>query len=103
MHTIQTNKFFSEQAPWDKSKQGDTTAVEETVFFTAESLRIVGILLQPFIPEKASELLDRLGVDPARRMFEDAVLYADDSYGTPLVPLGTGAQGSLFPILPVED
>ncbi|KAI8946213.1 tRNA synthetases class I (M)-domain-containing protein [Xylaria longipes] len=98
-----TNKFFHEAAPWQKAKEGDTVAVEQTVFLAAESLRIVGILLQPFIPEKSSELLDRLGVSPDRRTFADAVLYADDSYGTPLVPLGKGAQASLFPILPVED
>ncbi|KAI0428488.1 tRNA synthetases class I (M)-domain-containing protein [Xylaria sp. FL1042] len=98
-----TNKYFSDAAPWVKSSEGDTVAVEQAVFFTAESLRIVGILLQPFIPEKSSELLDRLGVDPTRRTLKDAVLYGDDSYGTPLIPLGTGATGSLFPILPVED
>ncbi|RWA03125.1 hypothetical protein EKO27_g11981 [Xylaria grammica] len=100
---FETNKFFSDAAPWEKSKEGDTAAVDQTVFLAAESLRIVGILLQPFIPEKASELLDRLGVDPNRRTLEHAVLYGDASYGTPSVPLGTGAQSSLFPFIPVED
>ncbi|GAW16932.1 hypothetical protein ANO14919_063790 [Xylariales sp. No.14919] len=100
---FETNKFFSDAAPWEKSKEGDTAAVDQTVFLAAESLRIVGILLQPFIPEKASELLDRLGVDPNRRTLEHAALYGDASYGTPLVPLGTGAQSSLFPFIPVED
>ncbi|KAH8166657.1 hypothetical protein CIB48_g1600 [Xylaria polymorpha] len=98
-----TNKFFSDEAPWEKSKAGDTVAVDRTVYLTAESLRIVGILLQPFIPEKSSEILDRLGVSPDRRTLSDAVLYVDDSYGTPLVPLGKGAQSSVFPTLPVED
>ncbi|KAI0874614.1 tRNA synthetases class I (M)-domain-containing protein [Hypoxylon argillaceum] len=100
---FETNRFFSEVAPWQKSSEGDTATVEQTVFLAGESLRIVGILLQPFIPEKASELLDRLGVKPDRRTFSDAVLYADDSYGTPLMDLGTGANTSLFPLLPVED
>ncbi|KAK5630846.1 hypothetical protein RRF57_006561 [Xylaria bambusicola] len=100
---FETNKFFSKQEPWAKSKEGDVVVVDQTVFITAESLRMVGILLQPFIPEKACELLDRLGVDPTRRRLEDAVLDGDDSYGTSMVPLGTGAQDSLFPTLPVED
>jgi methionyl-tRNA synthetase len=82
---------------------GNTPPVDQAVFLAAESCRIVGILLQPFIPEKSSEVLDRLGVDPERRTIQDAVLFADDSYGTPLVPLGTGAQSSIFPPLPVED
>ncbi|KAI3334391.1 tRNA synthetases class I (M)-domain-containing protein [Ustulina deusta] len=100
---FETNGFISEAAPWEKSKEGDTVAVEQIVFLTAESLRLVGILLQPFIPEKSSELLDRLGVSPTRRTLDDAVLYVDNSYGTSLVPLGTGAKNSLFPIIPVED
>ncbi|KAI1754558.1 tRNA synthetases class I (M)-domain-containing protein [Xylaria castorea] len=98
-----TNRFFQELAPWDRSKEGDTVVVEQTVFLAAESLRIAGIILQPFMPEKMSELLDRLGVNPDRRTLADAVVYADDSYGTSLMPLGTGAESSLFPQFPVED
>ncbi|KAI1311498.1 tRNA synthetases class I (M)-domain-containing protein [Xylaria venustula] len=100
---FETNKFFSQAEPWAKVKEGDTAAVDRIILLTAESLRIVGILLQPFMPEKASELLDRLGVHATRRGFKDAELYADDSYGTSFVPLGQGATGSLFPILAVED
>ncbi|KAI1174009.1 tRNA synthetases class I (M)-domain-containing protein [Nemania sp. FL0916] len=100
---FETNRFFSEMEPWATSKNGDLTTTQQTVFLTTESLRIVGILLQPFMPEKAPELLDRLGVEPDKRSFQDATLYTDTSYGTPLVPLGTGATNSLFPQLPVED
>ncbi|KAI1480200.1 tRNA synthetases class I (M)-domain-containing protein [Daldinia eschscholtzii] len=100
---FEVNRFLQEAAPWDRSKEGDTAAVEQIIFFAAESVRVAGILLQPFIPEKSSLLLDRLGVGADRRTFEDARLYADDGYGTPIVPLGEGAQSSLFPPLPVED
>ncbi|KAI0104866.1 tRNA synthetases class I (M)-domain-containing protein [Nemania sp. FL0031] len=100
---FETNRFFQEASPWEKNKATDTVSVEQVVFLAAESLRIAGILLQPFIPEKASELLDRLGVSPNRRTLEDAVLYKDESYGTPLIELGAGAQSSLFPLIPVED
>lgn len=78
-------------------------AVEQIIFFAAESVRVAGILLQPFIPEKSSELLDRLGVSSDRRTFEHARLFADGAYGTPAIPLGEGAQSSLFPPMPVED
>ncbi|KAI0157561.1 tRNA synthetases class I (M)-domain-containing protein [Xylariaceae sp. FL1272] len=100
---MQTNKFFSDAEPWAKSKKGDVETVDQTIFFTAESLRIVGILLQPFIPEKAAELLDRLGVSPERRSMQDAVLFADSTYGTPLIELGQGASTSIFPPMPVVD
>lgn len=99
----QTNRFLQNAAPWDKSKEGDTVAVNQIVFYAAESIRVVGILLQPFIPEKSAELLDRLGVGHDRRTFQHAELHADDSYGTPMVPLGEGAQRGLFPPIPVED
>ncbi|KAI0380766.1 methionyl-tRNA synthetase [Hypomontagnella monticulosa] len=98
-----TNKFLQHTAPWDKVDQGKTEEVGQIVYYAAESLRIVGILLQPFMPEKASELLNRLGVSPNRRTMRYAKLHMDYTYGTPLMPLGKGAQSSLFPPLPVED
>ena len=73
------------------------------VYVAAESLRVAGILLQPFMPDKTTEMLDRLGVDTSRRTFQYAKFHSDDSYGIPMVPLGEGAQSSLFPPLPVED
>ena len=66
-------------------------------------LRICGILLQPYIPGKATLLLDMLGVNSDRRHLQHAVLGADDSYGTSKVPLGKGPVGVLFPPLLAED
>lgn len=68
-----------------------------------ETLRIVGILLQPYMPSKMSQLLDKLGVEKTRRTFEFAVIGADDSYGAAQSPPGTTAWDSLFPPLPQED
>ncbi|KAI0112637.1 tRNA synthetases class I (M)-domain-containing protein [Hypoxylon sp. NC0597] len=103
LFVFETNKFVSDAAPWDRAKEGDVVAVEQIVYYAAESLRFAGILLQPFIPEKSSQLLDRLGVSQDRRTMRYAELHADDSYGTSMVPLGEGAQSSLFPPMPVED
>lgn len=77
--------------------------LHQTVYVTAETLRIVGILLQPFMPEKTSKFLDVLGVSPEKRTFEFATLQADKDYGASFVPIVKGAAGSLFPPLPVED
>jgi len=79
--------------------QDDVTAV---VFLAADSLRIIGILLQPFMPAKATELLDVLGVNPDRRFLEDARLCADFSYGKPMRAPGRSAFDGLFPPLAVE-
>ena len=62
-----------------------------------------GILLQPFIPDKANDLLDTLGVEEGRRTFDDARIGADFSYGTPKRDPGRFPYDALFPPLAVED
>lgn len=73
------------------------------VYLCAEALRVSGILLQPYMPEKAGLLLDMLGVEGDRRSFADAQLGADYEYGTSFVELGRGKMGTLFPPLPSEQ
>jgi methionyl-tRNA synthetase len=48
----------------------------------ADSVRIMGILLQPFMPERMQVGLNMIGVDETRRSFEYARLGADLDYGT---------------------
>lgn len=88
---------MAEQADADKY------SLHQVVYLCAESIRIFGILLQPFIPGKAGEILDRLGVDPEQRTFKHASLNADATYGISTVPLGEGAASSVFPPIPWEQ
>lgn len=101
---VQTNKYVADTAPWQI--QPDTAEGKQelnmSVYLALESVRISGIFLQAFIPDKAAEMLDMLGVDPARRTFDDARLGVDFTYGVPLRDLGKGKAG-LFPPLAVED
>lgn len=98
--------------PWDKLlKFADGSPgedVDRIVFETAEGLRIIGILLQPYMPNKATMLLDQLGVQRDRRTFEWCKPGSDLTYGVPMVSLGGSAQGAkfagvLFPPLPSEE
>ena len=73
------------------------------MYLAVESLRISGIFLQAFIPEKAAEMLDLLGVDPAQRTLKNARLHADRTYGQPFRDPGKGMHGLMFPPLAVED
>lgn len=82
-------------APWSAHDQ----SVDKIIYICAESLRISGILLQPFMPSKMNDLLNQLGVDRAKRQFENASFGSDSSYGTPMVPVGRGHEGVLFPPL----
>jgi len=63
---------------------------------------MVGILLQPYMPAKAAQLLDMLGVDESRRTFDHVRPGADFDYGVPQLPVGRDAWDGLFPPLPVD-
>ncbi|KAL9079778.1 MAG: hypothetical protein Q9157_001350 [Trypethelium eluteriae] len=100
----ETNRYISEMQPWklvakpykaSDSREEPSPELATTVYLTAETLRKVGILLQPFMPNKAAQLLDTLGVDQERRTF-DWVEKVDDSYGTSKVEVGRGVEGVLF-------
>nr|POE48393.1 putative methionine--trna ligase, mitochondrial [Quercus suber] len=121
-----TNSFITALSPWLlvtklRSAMADTTGqemyeaekagqsieqmeleIERTIYLSAETLRLSGIMLQPFMPAAAKRLLDMLGVAMDRRTWEWCSEGRDDSYGTPMVPLGKGDQGSLFPPLVSE-
>ena len=72
---------------------------DEVIYAGVESLRICGILLQPYMPSRTKHLLDLLGVDPNARMFRNATVHSDTEYGTPTVDVGKGYEGLLFPPL----
>ena len=90
------NKYMQEAAPWYLK---DPERLDCIIYLCAESLRICGILLQPYMPSKMKQLLDQLGVDPEKRMLRDAEFGSDRTFGTPLIPVGKGFEGVLFPPL----
>jgi len=58
----QANKIYSETQPWLTSTEASHRAQLHVI--SLETLRICGILLQPFIPIKSVELLEALGTKP---------------------------------------
>lgn len=76
---------------------------DHIIFNLIETVRIVGILLQPIMPEKMKMLFGLLGVDENRRTIEYAQFGADASYGVPTIPLGKGSEGTLFPPRPTDE
>jgi methionyl-tRNA synthetase len=78
-----------------KGNQDDE--LHQVVYLCAEALRITGILLQPYMPEKAASLLDMLGVRLERRTAAYAILGSDFDYGASETDLGKGELGTLFP------
>jgi methionyl-tRNA synthetase len=64
----ETNRYFAGEAPWALAKT-DPARQGTVLYVTAEVLRQVGILCQPFVPESAGKILDLLGIPAAERQF----------------------------------
>ncbi len=57
----EANRYFAAQEPWTLRKT-DPARMETVLYVTAEVLRAIGIMAQPFVPNAAAKLLDLLAV-----------------------------------------
>jgi len=64
----EANRYFAGEAPWALAKT-DPRRQATVLYVTAEVLRQIAILAQPFIPASAAKLLDLLAVPPGERAF----------------------------------
>jgi len=65
----EANRYFAAQEPWALRKT-DPARMETVLYTTAETLRRIAILCQPFIPGSAGRLLDLLAAPADARLFE---------------------------------
>lgn len=63
------NEYIDRNAPWTLKKT-DTVRMEAVLYALLEVIRIIGILLQPLIPDSAAKILDTLAVK--KRSFDCA-------------------------------
>ncbi len=101
---FETNRFITTQEPWHiiraTHKPNHIELTDAIIFDCAEAVRITAILLQPYMPTKAAQILDKLGVDASKRNFQDAVFGSDFSYGTSTyVTEEKGEHATIFPPL----
>ena len=66
----EANRYFAGEAPW-ALKKTDPVRMATVLYVTAEVLRMVGILVQPYMPNSAAKLLDVLAVPMDQRRFAD--------------------------------
>ena len=64
----EANRYFAGQEPW-ALKKTDPARMETVLWTTAEAVRRVAILCQPFMPGSSAKLLDLLAVPEDRRSF----------------------------------
>ncbi|KAI9671568.1 MAG: methionyl-tRNA synthetase [Caeruleum heppii] len=99
---FKSNRYMQISSPWNLVKiqsAEELARVDLIVYLCVETLRLSGLFLQAYMPGKAAQLLDMLGVVQDRRTIAFAKLGADYAYGSSGVELGRGTEGVLFPPL----
>lgn len=77
------DRYVDEQAPW-ALKKTDAARMETVLYVLAETLRHLGVLIQPFMPQAASALLDQLSIPADARTFAHLTEAHALKSGTPL-------------------
>jgi len=62
------NRYFAAQEPW-ALRRSDPERMATVLYVTAEILRQIGILIQPYMPVSAARLLELLGIAAGERTF----------------------------------
>lgn len=65
----EANRYFANEQPW-ALKKTNPERMATVLYVTAETVRIVALLAQPFMPTAAGKLLDLLAVPEAERGFD---------------------------------
>jgi methionyl-tRNA synthetase len=63
------NGYIDAQAPWTLKKT-DSARMETVLYVLAEVIRCLGLIVQPFMPDSATKMLDQLAVPADQRGFE---------------------------------
>src|SRR5680860_1061891 len=71
------NRYVEEQAPWKMAKSGDDVALDRTLWDLAEGIRLLAVVLHPFIPAATEETMRRLGLGES----EDALMWSEAVWG----------------------
>jgi methionyl-tRNA synthetase len=79
----QADRYFAGQEPW-ALKKTDPARMGTVLYVTAEVVRNIAILLQPFMPESAGKLLDLVAASADERTFAHLGEAGRLKAGTPL-------------------
>ncbi len=63
------NKQFNDTAPWNLKKHQQIAEMQLCLLHTTDAIRIIGIMLLPFIPTSAHKILDILNIAHNQRNF----------------------------------
>ncbi|MBI5115513.1 methionine--tRNA ligase [Candidatus Poribacteria bacterium] len=88
------NKYVEENAPWELAKSPEKKARLDTVLYNlAESLRIITVLLRPFMPTATARMWSQLGLDDSADLSFDQA----NTWGVLQAGAATNPGEALFP------
>ena len=58
---FRVNKYIDDTAPWSLSKKGETERLSTILYNCCESIRVISILIYPFMPSTASDIWQKIG------------------------------------------
>ncbi len=95
------NKYIDETAPWALAKDPAKKAELATVLYDlAESLRIISVMIAPFMPATASRIWSQLG---QKGSFDDVRLNDIKDFGALSAGQTIGRAEQLFPRIEIEE
>ncbi|MDO5301180.1 MAG: methionine--tRNA ligase [Tissierellia bacterium] len=69
-----SNKYVDENEPWVLAKGEDATRLNTVLYHLAESLRIISVLISPFLPDTAVKIHRQLGLE-GELVYDDAKVW----------------------------
>ena len=73
----EANVYIDNFAPWTLKKEGNIERMNTVLFVLTETIRCLGLAVQPFMPDSSAKLLDQLKIEEKARCF--ASLNADSA------------------------
>lgn len=96
-----SNKYIDETTPWvlgkDESRKAELNRV---LYDLAESLRIISVMIEPFIPVTARKMWEQLNV---AEKFEDVRISDIEVWGKTAVGTKINKPQQLFPRIEIEE
>jgi len=95
------NKYIDETAPWQLAREQRFDRLATVLYNLAEVLRLISIVIYPFMPRTPQRMWEQLGIDPAQH--GDVLVLAAAKFG--LLPAGLSVKKGepLFPRIEWES
>ena len=97
------NKYIDETQPWALAKDpAKKQELANVMYNLAEALRIISVLISPFMPTTAERIWNQLGLADAGKAWKDVQLEDIETWGGIPAGLHVGTPEQLFPRIEVE-